>query len=475
MDKEPAASKTPNGLPVSRAPKRQTGGIPGHIENYFPCDPQESHFIPMEDFARQIFALDCDFRPEALLLQGPVGPFHDELRAVLAARGHSCLSVTFSPADRIYSRESESCRTLSYAGGKASWPDALELLLDRFPIRIVVLFGNRRPAHKAAARLAQARGATILSLEEGYIRPGFVTAEIFGNNAESPLAGTIPPNPPDPLPAAIATPVSNFLPMARFAGLHYVTRNLLATPREREMFHRRYRLVHEAVSWAVAAASCATRLRGERRKAERIIRRHAGRYCFVALQVPTDSNLLGPAGGWTSRRLIRVLCTHLPSHPDPDFRLVVKLHPMARDRWSIRNFVRRAARENGVADRVDILEFGPTERLADAAASMATINSSSGLFALKHGTPLLALGKSFYTAPDLVRTASSEEEIGRFLRTPGQVRPMPEIEHWIRQRALLPGDFYAADGRRIAVEALLRRIEHEIAAQDASKTRISRT
>src|SRR3546814_15015681 len=58
---------------------------------------------------------------------------------------------------------------------------------------LVILFGSGRPIHRVACKAAKAIGVRILSLEEGYIRPGYVTVEPDGNNADSPLAGRLPP------------------------------------------------------------------------------------------------------------------------------------------------------------------------------------------------------------------------------------------------------------------------------------------
>ena len=51
----------------------------------------------------------------------------------------------------------------------------------------VVLFGDERPVHRVARRIARAFGIPVWCFEEGYLRPNYVTFERDGNNANSPL------------------------------------------------------------------------------------------------------------------------------------------------------------------------------------------------------------------------------------------------------------------------------------------------
>ena len=57
----------------------------------------------------------------------------------------------------------------------------------------VVLFGAERLLHRVAIECAEEMGIPVVCLEEGYIRPGYVTMELSGNNWRSPIAGQLPP------------------------------------------------------------------------------------------------------------------------------------------------------------------------------------------------------------------------------------------------------------------------------------------
>src|SRR3546814_16508388 len=97
---------------------------------------------------------------------------------------------------------------------------------------LVILFGSGRPIHRVACKAAKAIGVRILSLEEGYIRPGYVTVEPDGNNADSPLAGRLPPEDfvEDRKASEQAGDYDSFRIMAFYAAVNYLVRALYSTP-----------------------------------------------------------------------------------------------------------------------------------------------------------------------------------------------------------------------------------------------------
>ncbi len=76
---------------------------------------------------------------------------------------------------------------IPYLGTAADWPDALSALVAQHGITDIVLYGDTRPVHAAAVRLARDAGLTVHVFEEGYIRPFWVTYERGGSNGHSRL------------------------------------------------------------------------------------------------------------------------------------------------------------------------------------------------------------------------------------------------------------------------------------------------
>ncbi|MFN5244338.1 MAG: capsular biosynthesis protein, partial [Novosphingobium sp.] len=122
-------------------------------------------------------------RREFLFLQGPPGPFFRELGAALAEHGCGVHRINLSGGDRYDWPESAT----NYRGRMRNWPMFLDRYLRAHGITDLVLFGDCRPMHQAALRMAQLRGVHIHVYEEGYIRPDWMTLERDGVNGHSPM------------------------------------------------------------------------------------------------------------------------------------------------------------------------------------------------------------------------------------------------------------------------------------------------
>ncbi|MBL3676530.1 MAG: capsular biosynthesis protein [Alphaproteobacteria bacterium] len=414
-------------------------------------------------FPQALEKRDQSGHPRVLLLQGPVGPFFARLQKALNTEGWEAWRVAFHAGDALFAGN-DRARRVDFPGSPDAWEGWLSALLDRGSVDAMVAFGPERPPHAIARRVAAAHGVPVLCLEAGYIRPGFITAEWGGNNAASPLAGRLPPPgwapagpPPDEARDFHRTPW-----MATWASLYYIAREARSTQVQRALFHRATPLLAEAAGWARNALRRSALWTHDTRRVADLASGRAGPYTLLPLQVPQDANLGAPALGWTSPRLIASAITALAAHGPPDHRLVFKVHPMARGHSTEPALIRSTARALGVEDRVEILETGPLGPLARGAAAMVTVNSTSGLSALHHGTPIVALGRALYTHPALVTCTQGAEPdwpsafTGRVPVADAALRR--RYIAWIREEALIPGDLYAPLGVGIAIRGVAERL-----------------
>jgi capsular polysaccharide export protein len=113
-----------------------------------------------------------------LLLQGPVGPFFARLARDLRAVDAEVFKVNFNAGDWFFYRRD----ALNYRGKMDAWPAWFEAQLRRLDIDVVFLFGDCRPVHQAAHRVATALGVEVGVFEEGYVRPDYITLERSGVN-----------------------------------------------------------------------------------------------------------------------------------------------------------------------------------------------------------------------------------------------------------------------------------------------------
>ena len=224
-------------------------------------------------------------RREFLFLQGPPGPFFRELARALEAINLGTHRINVCGGDR-YDWPGGGT---DYRGRMRDWP----MFFDRFvrdnAITDLVLFGDCRPMHQAALRMAQLRGIHIHVFEEGYIRPDWMTLERDGVNGHSPLerdpevilaaAKWLPPVPK--LPSITA----DFKRRARDSYWHY---HHVVTGKLRFPFyssHRQGSIMLDGIGWLLKFQ----RGRRRARQAEATLAELAGqKYFLFPLQLTGD-------------------------------------------------------------------------------------------------------------------------------------------------------------------------------------------
>ncbi|HYZ41118.1 MAG TPA: capsular biosynthesis protein, partial [Stellaceae bacterium] len=110
--------------------------------------------------------------------------FFERLGRALAERGHAVHRVNFNGGDRAFWRLPGA---VDFRGRPQEWPEFLDELIVGKAISDVILFGDCRPLHRAAIRIAEERLLRIHVVEEGYLRPDWITFEEGGVNGHSSL------------------------------------------------------------------------------------------------------------------------------------------------------------------------------------------------------------------------------------------------------------------------------------------------
>ena len=394
-------------------------------------------------------------RPRVVLLQGPVGPFFRRLHRFLERRGYEVVRICFDAGDRFFARGT---KCLVYSGGRQEWQAWFADFLSLADPDHVIYFGAGREFHRVARSVAEASAVNVISLEEGYIRPGFVTVERSANNAASPIAGLIPPANFD-LPALERqrTDFRGFGPMCGHGALYYTIRTLFSGWAQRELFHRRFNLVQEVFAWARNYWRRTAHLRRNFAAIEKLLEHHHAQYFLVPLQVATDSQMSLAARGWNSARLIGSVLTSFALHAPASHRLVFKIHPMERGHSTDERRIRSMAERFGLADRVDVIDTGSLGLLTRHSAGMITINSTSGLSAIAHGVPLLVVGDALYANEQLAVCASGEPDFDSFWQGAPVADAVLRRRYlaWIRAICLKRGDFYSRRGMGPACQGVL--------------------
>ncbi|WP_262984795.1 capsular polysaccharide export protein, LipB/KpsS family [Sphingomonas daechungensis] len=184
-----------------------------------------------------------------VFLQGPPGPFFQLLGAEMAKQGAEVHRINLSGGDALDWPEG----AVNFRGRFSEWPVFFDDFLRRNGITDLLLYGDCRPYHLAAHGVAALRDVRTHVLEEGYLRPHWMTLEREGVNARSPLsrdkswffreAATLPPEPD--LPPVTAS----FKRRARdsYWYYHHVLQRRFSFPHYRS--HRSTPILKEGFGW----------------------------------------------------------------------------------------------------------------------------------------------------------------------------------------------------------------------------------
>ncbi|MCF3640949.1 hypothetical protein LXM94_13305 [Rhizobium sp. TRM95111] len=399
--------------------------------------------------------------PRVLLLQGPVGPFFRKVQALLNSNGFDAWRVSFNAGDRIFTAKD---KNLNFSGTLDAWETWFSEMVAEHGFDFVVLFGCEREIHRIASAQCERKGIPVICLEEGYIRPGYVTMEFSGNNWRSPIAGKLPPEEfvASEAERKVVSYPSSFGAMASYAFLYFSLRGLFSTVGERRLFHKQKRaLASEAFYWFKNYYRKFRNLADNYRSIEKLLEHHDHKYFVIPLQVHDDSQLGRAAGSWNNQKLILKSIVSFARNAPPGYQLVFKIHPMERGHSRDWQFIRQVSLLNDVADRVHILDGGSLGLLTRHAAGMVTINSTSGLSAIFHGIPLAVMGQALYRHPELAYCITKGIDLDSFW-TRDKVAPA-ELRKtylaWVKDNCLEAGDFYAYEGMEAAANALLAKLQ----------------
>ncbi len=390
-----------------------------------------------------------------LFLQGPHGPFFRQLARALEKAGAQCSAVGFNAGDEAFWRP-----RAGYVRCDAppeSWPDTLSAIIAERGITDLVLYGDTRPIHAEATRIARERSLRLHVFEEGYLRPHWISYERGGSNANSPLMrlsiGQMRAALPDAAPPMERPPGhwgdlrAHVFYGALYHGLlmagarryrHYRSHRAIPVRREALLHFRRLALM--PAIWL------------ERAMRTRRILRGSFPFSLVLLQLAHDASFRDHSPYESQEAFISDVIAAFAEGAPAHHHLVFKTHPLEDGREPVGPIIRRHARMHGLNGRVHLVRGARLAPLLDAAASAVTVNSTAGQQALWRGLPLLAMGRAIYSHPGL----ASDQPPRAFFANPRA--PDPEayatFRRYLLESTQIHGSFYSARGRR----AVLRRL-----------------
>ncbi|NIF21181.1 capsule biosynthesis protein [Candidatus Pantoea multigeneris] len=330
-----------------------------------------------------------------LLLQGPMGPFFNDIAEWLELHEREAINVVFNGGDRFYCRQR---KYLPYMQTPKEFPAWLRDAHKEYDFDTILCFGDCRPLHQAAKRWAQAKGVRFLAFEEGYLRPHFITVEEGGVNAFSSL-------PRDPefyrrLPELPPMQVENLKPSAKKRIGHAMWYYALGWRYRHEFHHYRHHKSfspwYEAKCWV--RAWWRKELYGfkQRNVLDKLKTELDQRYYLAILQVYNDSQIRNHSPYKDVRDYINDVMFSFARKAPEGSHLVIKHHPMDRGHRLYGPLIKKLSKEFGIVGRVIYVHDLPMPDLLTHAKAVVTINSTAGISALIHNKPLKVMGNALY-------------------------------------------------------------------------------
>jgi capsular polysaccharide export protein len=352
-----------------------------------------------------------------LLLQGPVGWFFFRLARVLRAHGQAVRKVHFNGGDDWFWRGPGATR---FVDPVERWAEWLRGHMAEHQIDAVVLFGQSRLMHEIAIREARDLDVTVYVFEEGYVRPDYITLEIGGVNGHS----TIPRQRAfydEHEPVELVAPQPTHQEFTQVADLAMTYAVAAALGRWIYPHYRHHRSMHpigEGLRW----------LRGGWRKwvyrwrdrdvlAELTAPARHKRWFLAPLQVFNDSQIQRFSPYRNVAQFIELVMQSFARGAGADEWLVFKHHPLDRPYSDYTGLIAERSRALGLAGRVRYVHDLHLPTLLKHARGVVTVNSTTGLQALYHGTPTVTLGECLYAVEGLVHQGPLEA----FWKSPGVV------------------------------------------------------
>ena len=386
-----------------------------------------------------------------LLLQMPCGRFGRDLQRALKRSGNVCTRLAINGGDLVNGLRG---KTIAYCLSFADWPSWLANYAKAEGVTDLICYGDCRPYHRAAIHALKPLGITIHVLEEGYLRPNWITCERDGVNGNSVLTGIdldlIPEQPPRPAEHMLQASNWNY----SFAGIAYYFWTLMLMP----LFpcyqtHRDLDSIGEATLWFKRLASWPLRRNRTERAMKAIVSQKKPVH-LALLQLNGDSQLRVHSDFQSTRHFAEYCIAEFAASNSQDSLLVFKNHPLDSGVINLNRLITEEAERHGLAGRVFFVETGKLVPLLEHSVSAVAINSTACHQALLRGIPTLVLGNAVFNHPQIV----SNMRLADFFR----LRPIKNGEAYeklisvMRQTCQFNGGFYSEEGRQVLLPNLVR-------------------
>ncbi|MCK0097660.1 capsular biosynthesis protein [Yoonia sp. F2084L] len=391
-----------------------------------------------------------------LFLQGPHGPFFRQLGRMLRKAGVPVWRVGFNAGDAAFWGRAPGY--IPFQGKANAWPETLAAIIKARKITDIVLYGDTRPTHAEAVRQARALGLRVHVFEEGYLRPYWVTYERGGSNGHSRLMDFTLPEMQQRLAQSdidLPTPPAHWGDMRQhvFYGALYHWFVMFRNGQYPGYRPHRALPVHREALLYTKRLLLMPFMALERYVTTRRVKSGGYPYHLALLQLEHDASFQAHSPFADMAAFIELVVAGFAKGARAHHHLVFKAHPLENGQSPLRQMIRTAAKEHGIAARTHYLRGGKLAQILDEARSAVTVNSTAGQQALWRGIPLKAFGTAVFSKPAFV----SDQPLPAFFANPRRpdAQAYREYRQFLLETSQVPGGFYSASGRRQLLRQLV--------------------
>jgi capsular polysaccharide export protein len=347
-----------------------------------------------------------------LMLQGPVGPMFDRIANWKKQHGGKVMRILFNNGDALFCRNKPA---IKYQGNLIDWPLYLRKFLQQHGFDAVILFGQSRKYHTCAVAVCRALGIHLFVMEEGYIRPGYMTLELNGVNGYSTTLRHYRVDTLTPIPANKPAPCSHHILRASFyAGIYYVAMAVGKRHYVSYQHHRDIRLLPHFMHWSRNVFVKFFKSPSDSRRIAALGKDAA--YFFIPLQLEGDAQIANHSNFSDSTHFLQMVLRSFSIHAPASTYLVIKQHPLARGTLHAEQTVCEISERLAISARVIFVYEAHIPTLIKNSVGVVTINSTVGLQAIYQRKPLKVLGSAIYEK----KRVTDSNSLNRFWRNPMQ-------------------------------------------------------
>ncbi len=394
-----------------------------------------------------------------LLLQDPTGTFFRRLYKDIKQAGHKVYHINLGPADFFYWL---GIKSTNYWGSLANWPIFLDAFIQQHDITDIIYNQDRFPYHMVAIELAEKKGIRAFACENGYLRPDWITFEKTGMSTMSHF----PKDPDMILKIAKELPNTNmtveypypFLLMAFHEVLYHLLNVFFFFLFPKFSQYRYYHPLAEYLRMIPRLFMVKKRNKAANQLIKRLSQQNKPYFIFP-LQLQSDYQIHYHSPFEHIAQAVEITINSFAQHAPKHNVLVFKLHPYEPgiDPWH--KIIMTIANKYQIATRIKIIDGGNLDSIVQTATGLITINSTSGLHAIKAACPTKVLGIAVYDINGL----TSMQPIDEFWQSPQKPNSAlyEALEKTLTNSIQIKGNLYTQKGKQAASRGIIEQVTNQ--------------